>query len=172
MLLKNIHKTIIFLQAIKYYNDAAAHDHADALYNVGVFHAQGKGGLPIDIDIARTYFAKAAKLGQIQAQYALDLEKAHLRKNNNTSTITNKYSTERNLEKNEENDTRIKLNNNTLNINIGEILSTDFIAKCTFESPEYEKIIENNTQVFLDFLGLRESSPAVMITTNNCHVPC
>lgn len=161
-------------KAIKYYNDAAAHNHADALYNVGVFHAQGRGGLPIDIDIARTYFVRAAKLGQIQAQYALDLEKADtLKKNNNTSIIPNNCSTtERNLEKNKANDTRIKLNNYTLNTNIDQILSTNFITKCTVESPGYEKIIENNTQVFLDFLGLKESSPAVMITTNDCHVPC
>jgi len=172
MFLKNIYKSIIFLQAIKYYNDAAAHNHADALYNVGVFHAQGRAGLPIDIDIARTYFIRAAKLGQIQAQYALDLEKADtLRKNNNTSIISNNcLTTERNLEKNKANDTRIKLNNYTLNTNIDKILSTNFTTKCTVESPE--KIIENNTQVFLDFLGLKESSPAVMITTNDCHVPC
>lgn len=114
-------------------------------------------------------------MGQIQAQYALDLEKADtLEKNNNTSIISNKCSTtERNLEKNKANDMRIKLNNYTLNTNFDKILSTDFITKCTVESPEYEKIIENtNTQAFLDFLGLRESSPSVMITTNDCHVPC
>lgn len=96
-----------------------------------------------------------------------------MKKNNNTFTIPNKCSTtEINLEKNKANDTRVKLNNNMLNINIDKILSTDFVAKCALESAEYDKIIENNTQVFLDFLGLRESSPAVMITTNNCHVPC
>ncbi|KAM0725647.1 Chitin synthase regulator SKT5 [Formica fusca] len=162
-------------KAVKYYNDAAAHDHADALYNLGVFHAQGRGGLPVDIDIARTYFVRAAKLGQIQAQYALDLEKAEtLQKNNNISTISNRCSkTERNLEKNKANGTRIKLNGYTVNTNVDRILSTNFMGKCTLESSEYEKIVEDPTQVFLDFLGLRESSQApIVITTNDCHVPC
>lgn len=162
-------------KAAKYYNDAATHDHADALYNLGVFHAQGRGGLPIDIDIARTYFVRAAKLGQVQAQHALDLEKAEtVKKNNNISIIANRcLTTERNLEKNKANDMRIKLNDYTLNTNVDKILSTNFIAKCTLGSSEYEKIAENPTQVFLDFLGLRESSPApIMITTNDCHMPC
>ncbi|XP_072752208.1 uncharacterized protein [Anoplolepis gracilipes] len=163
-------------KAVKYYNDAAAHDHADALYNLGVFHAQGRGGLSIDIDLARTYFVKAAKLGQVQAQRALDLEKTEILKknNNNTSIIPNRCLTiEKNLEKNQANDTCIKLNDYKLNTKVDKILSTNFIAKCTLESPEYEEIIENHTQVFLDFLGLRESSQApIMITTNDCHVPC
>ncbi|XP_050463970.1 uncharacterized protein LOC126858010 isoform X2 [Cataglyphis hispanica] len=161
-------------KAVKYYNDAAAHDHADALYNLGVFHAQGKGGLPINIDIARTYFVRAAKLGQIQAQYALDLEKAEtLQKNNNMFTIPNTCSkTEKNF-KNKTNDMRLKLNGYTLNTNVDKILSTNIMEKCTLESSEYEKVVEDPTQVFLDFLGLRESSQApIMITTNNCHVPC
>lgn len=69
---------VIFLsQAAKYYNDAAERGHADAVYNLGVLHAQGRGGFTIDTDKARGYFIKAAKLGQRQAQHALDLEKRY-----------------------------------------------------------------------------------------------
>ncbi|CAK9826393.1 Chitin synthase regulator 2 [Anthophora retusa] len=62
-------------KAAKYYSDAAEQDHADAMYNLGVFYAQGRGGFTVDTDRARDYFIKAAKLGQRQAQRALDLEK-------------------------------------------------------------------------------------------------
>ncbi|KMQ95358.1 protein shc1 [Lasius niger] len=161
-------------KAVKYYNDAAAHDHADALYNLGVFHAQGRGGLPIDIDVARTYFVRAAKLGQVQAQHALDLEKAEtLKKNNNAPIISNRcLINEENLEK-KANDKRMKLNDYTLNTDVDKILNTNFIAKCTLDAPKYEGIVENPTQVFLDLLGLRESSQApIMITNNDCHVSC
>lgn len=88
-------------------------------------------------------------------------------------TIPNRCSkTEKNF-KNKTNDMRIKLNGYTLNTNVDKILSTNFMEKCTLESSEYEKVVEDPTQIFLDFLGLRESSQApIMITTNDCHVPC
>uniref|UniRef100_V9IFX1 Death ligand signal enhancer n=1 Tax=Apis cerana TaxID=7461 RepID=V9IFX1_APICE len=77
-----------YAQAAKYYNDAAERGHADATYNLGVFYAQGRGGFTVDIDRARSYFVKAAKLGQSQAQYALDLEKRYYQaKKKETDTI-------------------------------------------------------------------------------------
>lgn len=141
------------LQAAKYYSDAAAHDHADALYNLGVFHAQGRGGLPIDIDIARTCFTKAARLGQVQAQHALDLEKAKIQSKKNVSPVPNKNLRKSSLEKSDENDTRVKL--------------SDFVLYTSDDT------ITKSSQVFLDFLGLRKPSQVpIMINTNTCRVPC
>lgn len=51
------------------------------MYNLGVFHAQGRGGLEVDINMARKLFTEAAKLGQLQAQQALSLEKTNNRQN-------------------------------------------------------------------------------------------
>ncbi|KYM84304.1 Protein SHC1 [Atta colombica] len=143
-------------KAAKYYNDAAAHDHADALYNLGVFHAQGRGGLSIDIDIARTYFTRAAKLGQIQAQHALDLEKAETQSKKNISTLSNINLKNLDSKKNEENDAHIKLSDLMLLKNVGDTFG----------------IVTKSNEVFLDFLGLKKSNQApIMITTSDCRVP-
>ncbi|XP_011697392.1 PREDICTED: uncharacterized protein LOC105455625 [Wasmannia auropunctata] len=144
-------------KAAKYYNDAAAHDHADALYNLGVFHAQGRGGLQIDIDTARTYFTRAARLGQVQAQHALDLEKAESRRKSkkNVSTSLNVNLKNSDLEKNDGNDTPIKLSDFMLYTNVDDTFST----------------ITKSSQVFLDFLGLKQPTQTpIMITTNDCRV--
>ena len=154
---KNIYKNIICLQAAKYYNDAAAHDHADALYNLGVFHAQGRGGLPINIDTARTYFTRAAKLGQVQAQHALDLEKAETQSKKNISTLSNINLKNLDSKKNEKNDAHVKLSDLMLLRNVGD----------TFD------IVTKSNEIFLDFLGLKKSNQApIMITTSDCRVPC
>ncbi|KAL0117325.1 hypothetical protein PUN28_010287 [Cardiocondyla obscurior] len=139
-------------KAAKCYNDAAAHDHADALYNLGVFHAQGKGGLSVDIDIARKCFIKAARLGQVQAQHALDLEKAHIQSQKN---IPSAMKLNPNFEKNEKSDTSVKLSDLILYSNFGGTFNV--IPKCS--------------QV-LEFLGLKEPSSApMMITASECRVP-
>lgn len=124
---------------------------------MGVFHAQGRGGLPIDIDTARTYFIRAARLGQVQAQHALDLEKAEIQSKKNissTPTINLKNSS---LEKSNENDTRVnKLSDFMLYTNVDDTFST----------------ITKSSEVFLEFLGLKKPNQApIMITTNDYHVP-
>jgi len=142
------------LQAAKYYNDAAAHDHADALYNLGVYHAQGRGGLSIDIDTARTYFTRAARLGQVQAQRALDLEKAEIQSKKNISTIVPNINLKNSdLEKSDGNDTRVKLSDfSMLYTNVDDTFST----------------ITKSSQVFLEFLGLKKPNQApIVITTND-----
>ncbi|XP_015509806.1 uncharacterized protein [Neodiprion pinetum] len=63
-------------EAAKRYRAAAENGHADAMYNLGVFHAQGRGGLEVNMKMARKLFTEAAKLGQPQAQHALNLEKS------------------------------------------------------------------------------------------------
>ena len=72
--LEKFYSNFFCLQAAKYYNEAAKNGHPDAMYNLGVFHAQGRGGLEPDVDKARELFTEAASLGQAQAQIALDLE--------------------------------------------------------------------------------------------------
>jgi len=138
---------------------------------LGVFYAQGKGGLPLNIDIARTYFIRAAKLGQIQAQQALDLEKAQSRKTqskkSNTSIVQNTKLNHTNLEKNIDNgyidNTCVKLND-MLRGNIADILNANFVEKSTHDTPEYDKqTIECSTQKILNFLGLKESSQNILM---------
>ncbi|XP_011146591.1 uncharacterized protein LOC105187476 [Harpegnathos saltator] len=154
-------------KAAKYYKDAAAYDHADALYNLGIYHAQGKGGLPIDINTARTCFIKAAKLGQVQAQHALDLEKASVqsKENNSTSAISKTCLKSTNLETNKTSGTHEKL--------IDTI--TNFILKSSRDASGYnEEMVRDSTHVLVDLLSLKESRPSrpdIMTATDNC-VPC
>ncbi|XP_011506021.1 PREDICTED: uncharacterized protein LOC105368655 [Ceratosolen solmsi marchali] len=68
--------TVDFVKAVKYYKKAAKKGHIDAIYNLGVFYAQGKGGLKMNRNIARQLFTKAAKKGQIEALKALQLEES------------------------------------------------------------------------------------------------
>lgn len=122
---------------------------------MGIFHAQGKGGLPIDIDTARTYFTRAAKLGQVQAQHALDLEKAESQSKKNISTLSNINLKNLDSEKNEENDAHVKLSDLMLLRNVGDTFG----------------IVPKSNEVFLDFFGLKKPNQApIMITTNGCHV--
>ncbi|XP_032686866.1 uncharacterized protein LOC116851513 [Odontomachus brunneus] len=138
-------------KAAKYYNDAADYDHAEALYNLGVYHAQGKGGLPVDIDTARTCFTRAAKLGQVQAQRALDLEKANIKSKDTKSISTKSIISLRNVEINEMSDMHEKL--------IDKM--TNFIAKS--DAPEYnEEIARDSARVLMDILGLKEPQPAIV----------
>ncbi|XP_039308007.1 uncharacterized protein LOC105195862 [Solenopsis invicta] len=141
-------------KAAKCYTDAATHDHADALYNLGVFHAQGKGGLKIDIDTARNCFIRAARLGQVQAQHALDLEKAEIQSKKNISTVP-KTNLKNSGLKSDENDTRIKLSDLMLYANIDNTFST----------------IKKSNQIFLEFLGMKQPSPAPILITTSDHVP-
>lgn len=151
---------------MKYYNDAAAHDHADALYNLGVFHAQGRGGLSINIDIARTYFTKAAKLGQVQAQHALDLEKTETQSKKNNNTPINC------LKKADLKIYKTDIMRNTL-IDYNDKLNVNFIEKSTYNTSEYnEKITEEPTKLIFDILGLKKSSQTpILITTNEYNMP-
>lgn len=52
---------------------ASDQGHATAMYNLGVFYAHGWGGLEASAAEAHKLFVKAAKLGQADAQAALDM---------------------------------------------------------------------------------------------------
>lgn len=60
-------------KALECYSRAAAMGHPKAMYNVGVFHGQGRGGLSKNRRLAREYFVAAARLGQVDARRALGL---------------------------------------------------------------------------------------------------
>ncbi|XP_029052241.1 protein SHC1-like [Osmia bicornis bicornis] len=142
-----------YTKAAKYYNDAAEQDHADATYNLGVFHAQGKGGFMVDIDRARSYFIKAAKLGQIQAQHALDLEKRYYQSKEtefpDKCENTVKYLPNKNM-------------NNILKklINYNNVLNTQSDVEFLENSGREQGVVgsRNPTELFLDMLGLKESN--------------
>lgn len=143
-------------KAAKCYNDAAEQGHADATYNLGVFHAQGKGGFTVDIDRARSYFIKAAKLGQTQAQHALDLEKHY--------SQTKEHENDTLLPKRCENTMKYLPNKNINNIlkklsNYSNVLSTQSEVEFLKNSGCEQAVVEsrNSTELFLDMLGLKES---------------
>lgn len=56
------------------YKRAAALGHATAMYNLGVFHVHGWGGVDADEGKARKLFTDAASLGQIDAKRTLSIE--------------------------------------------------------------------------------------------------
>lgn len=121
---------------------------------MGIYHVQGKGGLPVDIDTARTCFTKAAKLGHMQAQRALDLEKAYIKSKaiNNTSAIS-KTLKSINVEIDETNDMHEKLVDTM----------TNFIAKSAHDAPGYnEEIARDSARVLIDILSLKESQVPVV----------
>ncbi|XP_076650847.1 uncharacterized protein LOC143357968 [Halictus rubicundus] len=160
-------------KAVKYYNDAAEQGHADAIYNLGVFYAQGRGGVSIDIDRARDYFVKAAKLGQSQAQHALDLEKRYYQstQNEHNTMFASKSESNVNYLQNTNSMSRIlkKLTN------YSNALNTRFHME-SMENSDYtqnETETKNSTELFLDLLGINESNilPAAM-ESNNIRVPC
>ncbi|XP_076750614.1 uncharacterized protein LOC143423284 [Xylocopa sonorina] len=160
-------------KAAKYYNDAAERGHADATYNLGVFHAQGRGGFSVDIDRARDYFIKAAKLGQSQAQHALDLEKHYYQikqKENDIIRLDDRKSIVKRMQNNENMNHILKKL-----INYNDALYAQPVVEFLEDSDKGQSMIgcKNSTQLFLDILGLNKPSILpVPVESNNCSVPC
>ncbi|KZC09976.1 PREDICTED: uncharacterized protein LOC107188082 [Dufourea novaeangliae] len=160
-------------KAAKYYNDAAEQGHADATYNLGVFYAQGRGGFLVDVNRARNYFVKAAKLGQSQAQHALDLEKRHYQSEEQENSTV--YSDKR--------ESTLQYLQNTMNINhilkkltnYSHVLNTQLHVE-SFENSDCKHSgteTKNPTEIFLDILGINEPNILpVSMGSNNCSVPC
>jgi TPR repeat protein len=48
------------LEAVKWFQQSADKDHGDSLCNLGTLYAQGKGGLPVDIEKAMELWTRAA----------------------------------------------------------------------------------------------------------------
>lgn len=60
-------------KALECYVIAAGRGHAKALFNLGVFHGQGRAGLQRNRRVARECFVAAARLGQVDARRALGM---------------------------------------------------------------------------------------------------
>lgn len=61
--------------AMKCYTVASSQGHPKAIYNLGVYYARGLGGLKRSRKAALECFVSAARLGQEEAQLALDLHR-------------------------------------------------------------------------------------------------
>lgn len=143
------------------------------MYNLGVFHAQGKGDFILDLDRARLYFKKAAQLGQIQAQQALDLEniaKQSTSSDDVTNVSNDKYSLKINdfrYERSKKLFTKIA--------NYANTYSNQSHTECNTNSSECQTIdkVKNPTEIFLDYLGLTEPNIVpVPISLDECRVQC
>ncbi|XP_071862419.1 uncharacterized protein [Bombus fervidus] len=160
-------------QAAKHYNDAAERGHADAIYNLGVFHAQGRGGFTVDIDRARSYFIKAAKLGQRQAQHALDLEKHHyqVKRKEIDAILPNECTNILQYMRNNEDMNHIlrKL------INYNNVLYTQSEAEFLEDSDYKQTMVEctNCIELVFNIFGLsKRNILPVSVESNNCNVTC
>lgn len=155
-------------KAAKYYSDAAEQGHAGAMYNLGVFHAQGRGGLSIDVSRARNYFVKAAELGQIQAQHALRLEMEYQQKLNNDALVF--QNTHANVAHHVKN-VHVRKQISGKSINFQKMYVED--EKSRSESFAESSKMKTPTEIFLDYLGLSEPNLIpVTVVTNKCRVPC
>lgn len=166
-----------YVKAANYYNHAAKQGHADAMYNLGVFHAQGKGGLVLDFDRARSYFIQAAQLGQAQARHALNLEnvtKESIINTNDTSVSLDNYKYSTNIDNSNHETTSQKLLSKLVDF------SNTFKKQSHPESPAKlsdcsRRIGEtkNSTELFLEYLGLAEPNMIpVPINLDDCRVQC
>ena len=62
---------LFVIQAVHYYKRAASHGHACSLYNLGVLHLEGGGGLDKSLLKATHCFTRAAEAGLAAAQREL-----------------------------------------------------------------------------------------------------
>lgn len=65
------------LQAMEFYRSAASMEHPGALYNLGIYYGQGRGGLQHDLETAARLLRLAAVQGQqdaINALKSMDME--------------------------------------------------------------------------------------------------
>ncbi|KAK1135723.1 hypothetical protein K0M31_000304 [Melipona bicolor] len=156
-------------QAAKYYNDAAKQGHADATYNLGVFYAQGRGDFTVDIDRARNYFIKAAKLGQSQAQHALELEKHYQVKQKEIDTIL----------PDEHKGILHYMRNQNMNHILKKLINYNNVSYTQSETEFLEDHKEcmikckNTVELVLNMFGLGKSNILpVSVESNNCSLSC
>ncbi|XP_051161623.1 uncharacterized protein LOC127281777 [Leptopilina boulardi] len=138
------------IKAAKYYDRAAEMGHAGAMYNLAIFHAQGRGNFSVDINKARTLFKRAADLGQEKAKEALMIDEKYTIESTarkNESILIKKKSSMKNV-----------LKNTIFNMAKYEDV---FISKSNKKSDSYfiDKEIDNqnSTEAFLNILGINET---------------
>ena len=137
--------------------------HADAMYNLAIYYAQGRGDFSVDFDKARTLFKRAADLGQEEAKRALDLE-AKLQVENISNEI-------RSLSKKKSYSLRNA--HNVIKSSLCQIVKYEdpFVSKSNEKTGSLyldEQIddIKNPTEVFLNMLGINEQP--LVDTIANC----
>ncbi|XP_058801552.1 uncharacterized protein LOC131670178 isoform X2 [Phymastichus coffea] len=151
-----------YSKAVQYYNQAADRGHPDAMYNLGVFHAQGKGGLKINLDIAHQLFTAAAQKGHSQAIKALQLEKSFKKRSN--------------LEHNTKYSIQAKIMNSSLGTdrpvtkltNYNSSMKSTYNQKYQFDQylDSYNEHLEpkSSTDTFLEMLGIHERNAIPLIS--------
>ncbi|KAI4485072.1 hypothetical protein M0802_012797 [Mischocyttarus mexicanus] len=160
-----------YAKAASYYDHAAKQGHADAMYNLGVFHAQGKGGLILDLDRARLYFTKAAELGHIQAQQALDLENIAEQSSSSSDDISISSSNDNYSLKVDYFDHEKTTDELYTKLNYNEQFHDEYNIK-TSEYQNVEKT-PNDTEILLNYLGLTETNlVSVRSHVDGCTVQC
>ena len=116
------------------------------MYNLGVFHAQGKGGLKVNLDTAKELFTQASKKGHNKASKALKLEKQIAMPPPKLGSDT-KYHSISNVTKN-------NMVSNLINYN-----NYNFMVDCDEKNNEFANSYDecdnkkNPTDIFLDMLG-------------------
>lgn len=138
------------IKAARYYNKAAEMGHAGAMYNLAIFHAQGRGNFSVDIDKARTLFKRAADLGQEKAKEALKIDEQYnieLTARKNESILIKQKSSMKNILKN----TIISHMAKYEDVFISKNKKTD-----SYFTNE-EIMSENSTEAFLNILGINET---------------
>lgn len=132
------------------------------MYNLGIYHAQGKGGLQTNLDIARQLFTEAAKKGQVQALKALQLERSFKKRPKlehkskyNLEAKTINSSVDSNIV------TKLMNYNNILTSD----LNTDTIQSDQFIN-SYDKDMDRKspTDMFLEMLNVHERSAIPLLS--------
>lgn len=147
---------IVIFQAAKYYGEAADKGHATAMYNLGVFHAQGRGGLPLDTEMARALFKRAADLGQSDARKALALEtEAEETKETEFSDSFDNYSEPAMYDYDVASSSSTQLDCKSSKVDLNTYRQTKFHNRL------------DATQMFLDAIGLHEQQQPVQIAVGS-----
>lgn len=131
------------------------------MYNLGVFHAQGRGGLTTNLVKAKQLFVKAANLGQVKAQEALQLEECYKRRSNVPKN--NAVHLEPTVA-NTQNDiiAQLAIYENILSSDMNEspMGSTNYFN--SFD--ETVESFKSPTEMFLEVLGIHERSAISLIS--------
>ncbi|XP_063994427.1 uncharacterized protein LOC135171798 [Diachasmimorpha longicaudata] len=143
------------VKAVEYYQSAAEKGHAGAMYNLGVFHAQGRGGLPINLNEARELFTKAANLGQVEAQDALKLDTMVVREKSRDDTSSNVSTGVSSTELPSKSEDYCSYKHTDPFAGIPDLPHPSL--EDSYDSPYENNRMKNPTESFLNILGLQSN---------------
>lgn len=133
------------------------------MYNLGVFHAQGKGGMKTNLNIARQLFSAAAKKGHVQASEAIELENSYQKH----------PRLQENLTESSKNLLEVKtLSSGVQNLTIMNLMNHNFLSDFNdkiLESDQFLNSIDENssknpTDMFLNMLGINGQNTVSFIS--------